>query len=270
MVHTSRQPAGIKLPAWQQCLCPLLLAVGLLLPLATVQGQTRPAPFVIVADEDENTFGGKWAGLIYTELFKRLGIPFKLDHAPLARRASLADEGLIDGEAARIYAYGATHPNLIRVEESILDFSFTLFTASPTLRLQRLEDLPAANLLVEYRRGILLCENTLTPLVPATRLSNVTSVQQGVRKLLAGRTDLYCDHDIAVQQVLHAPDFKDITSVRKAISLGKSIPTYPYIHKKHAALAPRLAATLKTMKAEGLIETYRLQVERALGWSDKP
>jgi polar amino acid transport system substrate-binding protein len=44
------------------------------------------------------------------------------------------------------------------------------------------------------------------------------------------------------------------------------VPTYPYLHRKHADLAPRLAAVLKQMKSEGLIKAYRLQVERDLGW----
>jgi hypothetical protein len=34
------------------------------------------------------------------------------------------------------------------------------------------------------------------------------------------------------------------------------------LHRKHAALALRLAATLKQMKAEGLVDAYRAQVEK--------
>jgi hypothetical protein len=58
--------------------------------------------------------------------------------------------------------------------------------------------------------------------------------------------------------------------LRKALYLRKSVPTYTYLHKKHTELAPRLAATFKKMKAEGLIEAYRLQIEREMGWSKNP
>ena len=67
-------------------------------------------------------------------------------------------------------------------------------------------------------------------------------------------------------RVFRSEDIQDVGTIRKLIQLGAAIPTYPYIHKKHAALAPRLAAALKQMKSEGLIETYRLQAERDMGW----
>ncbi len=248
------------------------LVAGILFSIFPAHSQparSQPTPFYIVADANPNTYGSRWASLIYTEAFKRLGIPFQLDHYTLKRRSVQADDGSVDGEASRVYGYGATHPNLIRVEESVMDFNFALFTANPAVRVQQLEDLrSSANLLVEYRRGILMCENTLKPLVPPERISDVTTEEQGVKKLLAGRTDLYCDIDVFVLQLLHSPEFKNATNVRKVFDLGKSVPTYPYLHRKHAELAPRLAAVLKKMKAEGLIEAYRLQVERDLGWRD--
>lgn len=223
------------------------------------------APFVMASDGAPNSYAGKWGLLIYTEVFRRLGIPYQFDFYSLKRRGSLADEGAIDGEGSRIYAYGATHPNLVRVEESLIDLTFSLYTANPTVDLRRLEELAGSKLLVEYRRGILMCENTLKPLVQADHLSDVLGVEQGVKKLLAGRTDLYCDIDAWVKEQLVSPEIKGAAKVRKVIDLGKSVPTYPYLHKRHVALAPRMAEVIKKMKAEGLIETYRLQVERELG-----
>jgi len=166
---------------------------------------------------------------------------------------------------SRIYAYADAHPDLVRVEEPVLDFSFALFSADPSLRLQRLEDLATSHYIVEYRRGILMCENTLAKYVPAERLSNVTGTEQGVKKLVAGRTDLYCDIETYVPEALRAPEFKGVTTVRKVLRFA-SVPTYPYLHKKHAALAARLAATLRQMRAEGLLGDYPLQAEREMGW----
>lgn len=243
----------------------LMTLAGMLLTSAAMAAQ--PAPFVMGVEANSASFGSKWVAMIYTEAFKRLGVPLLIDNSDtLKRRGIQADEGAIDGEASRVHGYGATHPNLIRVEESVLDLTFGLYTASPTLRLQRLEELPATSLLGEYRRGIGVCENAMKSLFPPERLSDVATEQQGLKKLLAERTDLYCDLEISVQSVLHSPEFKGVTKVRKVIDIGKSVPTYPYLYKKHAELALRLAATLKQMKAEGLIEAYRLQVGRELGW----
>lgn len=251
-----------KLSIWHS----VALAASLLFSTLPALGASD-APFVMSSDVSPSAYGSKWVDLIYTEAFKRLGIPLRLEYLTLKRRSAMADEGNIDGEVGRVYEYGAAHPNLIRVEESVINLSFSLYTTQPALHLQRLDELPATALLVEYRDGILMCENTLKQLLPPTRLSRVATEQQGLKKLLAGRTDLYCDLDLTIQTALHSQEFKEAGNIRKALDLGKSIPTYPYLHWKHAELAPRLAATLKQMKAEGLIETYRLQVERELGWT---
>lgn len=257
-----KQPAG----RW---VFRLALLASLCLPAlsALSQGSTTSAkPFIMAADGDPTTYGSRWVALIYNEAFKRLGIPFRLEHYTLARRAALVEEGIADGETSRVHSYGNNRPNLVRVEESLIDLGFSLYTANPALRLERIEDLRATNYLVEYRRGILICENAVKGAVPAERISDVLTQEQGLKKLIARRTDLYCDLDAYVLQELQSSEFKGATNVRKVISVGKAVPTYPYLNKKHAELAPRLAAVLKQMKAEGLIEAYRLQVERDLGW----
>lgn len=262
---------GLKLTPLLHRIGALTFVAGLLFSTSLAFGQTGPSqtqPFVMATDSDPAAFASKWALLIYTEVFKRLGIPFQIENYALKRRGIQADSGAVDGEASRVIAYGVTHPNLVRVEESLVEYNFALYTANPAVRLQRLEDLRTSpDLLVEYRRGILMCENTLKPLVGIDRLSDVTGEDQGLKKLLAGRTDLYCDIDLYVLQLLNSPEFKNgATKVRKVIDLGKSVPTYPYLHKKHADLAPRMAVVLKKMKEEGLIEAYRHQVAKEMGW----
>lgn len=247
------------------------ILLALCLTLSTASALSQPPavpvkPFIMTADTAPTSYANRWVTLIYNEVFKRLGIPYQLEHYTLARRAALVEEGAADGEVSRVYSYGDNRPDLIRVEESLIDFGFSFYSANPAVHVDRLEDLRATNYLVEYRRGILICENAVKQFVPAERISDVPTQQQGLKKLVAGRTDLYCDIDVYVLQELASPEFKDAPKVRKVISLGKSVPTYPFLNKKHAALAPRMAAVLKQMKAEGLIEAYRLQVERELGW----
>lgn len=249
----------------------ILIALCLTLSTVSALGQTSEVttakPFIMTADGEPTTYASRWVTLIYDEVFKRLGIPYQLEHYTLARRAALVEDGAADGEVSRVFNYGDNRPNLVRVDEPLISFGFSFFSANPTVHLERLEDLRGSNYLVEYRRGILICENTVKKFVPAERISDVPTQQQGLKKLVAGRTDLYCDIDVYVRQELAAPAFKGAPQVRKVISLGVAVPTYPFLNKKHAALAPRMAAVLKQMKAEGLIETYRLQVERELGWT---
>lgn len=262
-----RRPA----PAWNpwQRARRLLLLIGLAVPPAPALSQVQvapptPRPFIMAADVQPDAYLYKWVRLVYAEAFRRLGIPLELVTHTLARRSALVEEGAIDGEAARIYAYADAHPELVRVEESVMDFTFSIFSANPNLRARTLEELPA-DALVEHRRGILLCENTLKKSISPERLSNVVNSEQGVKKLLAGRTDAYCDIDLYVREALNSRELRGVTSVRKLFDIA-SVPTYPYLYKKHAGLAPRLAATLKQMKAEGLLAAYLKQAERESGW----
>lgn len=266
---STRQPRSqhSSKPAARRWLCCLLL-IGVLAPAWPALGQTpatRSKPFIMTRDAAAGSYAALWAGLVYAEAFRRMNIPLEMADYTLARRSVLIEEGAIDGEGSRILAYADAHPELVRVDEVLIDFTFSVYAANPKLSARRLEDLPA-DAIVEYRRGVLMCENTLKKAIPAERLSNITSTEQGVKKLLAGRTDAYCDIDLYVSEALHLEELKEAGTVRKLFDIA-AVPTYPYLAKKHAALAPRLAAALKQMKAEGLLDAYHKQVERQLGWT---
>lgn len=246
----------------------LALAAGLLMVLPGVSHPAlagSPAPIVFGTDLDAATYSGNWLRRIYVEAFRRLGVPLEFAVFPTRRLSAELDQGHVDGEPVRVYGYADTHPNLVRVEESALDVVFALYTTNPELRLNRLEDLAGTGWIGEYRRGVAFCETILKQRLPAARLSDVAATDQGLRKLLAQRTDFYCDIDNMVLTALALPEFKGVTRVRRLLDLGSPLPLYPYLHKKHAALAPRLAAALKQMKAEGLIERYRVDAEREFG-----
>lgn len=239
------------------------LSLGLVGRLALA---APPAPFIFGANAEPNAFAVRWATLILNEAFRRLGMTMQMVHYPLTRYAAMLDSGEIDGDPSRIYDYGAAHPALIRVEESIIDMGFVMYAAKPDIRLKSLEQLRTSGWAVEYQRGVLYCENKLKEVVPPDALSNISSGEQGLRKLLAGRTDVFCDLETSMRRYLNSPEFKDEMRLRKVFHLA-TLPTYPYLHPKHAALAPRLAAVLKQLKKEGLVEAYRQQVEKDLNWS---
>jgi len=240
----------------------LALPICLMMPCLSALSQEaaeQPRHFVMAADPLPHSIAYKWTKLINQEAFRRMGATLEIASFPLARRAALAEAGVIDGEISRIYSYADTLPELVRVEESVMDFTFSLFTARPEVKAQKLSDLPA-NALVEYRRGVMVCENTLKPSIAPERLFNVSSTEQGLKKLLAWRSDVYCDIDIFVKDVQQSAKLKDEDKLRKLFDIA-TVATYPYFYKKHAPLAPRFAAILKQMKAEGLFAAYRKQAE---------
>jgi polar amino acid transport system substrate-binding protein len=217
-----------------------------------------PGPLLLGHVDAEGSYLARWHRLVYGEAFKRLGVGFELVSYPTQRIGAMLDQGVIDGEVARARIYADAHPELIRVDESVLDISFALFATQPALELKRLDEVVARRLRVSYRRGVLFCEKALAGMVPASQLADVTQVEQGLMMLRTGRADLYCDVDAAIGNAIGAPELKGMVNVRKVLVL-ESAPLYPFLHRRHAELAPRLAAILAAMKAEGLLERYRLQ-----------
>jgi polar amino acid transport system substrate-binding protein len=237
-----------------------VLIAGLLALLAVlpcpVRSETQRS-FVMVTDQPEDTYEGKWQRLVYQEAFRRLDIPLEVEVMPTQRLSAMVDSGAVDGQFMRVAAYAGAHPEQVRVDEVIYEVGFALWVSNPALTLTRLQDLAATGWVGAYRRGVELCQRALSPLVPAERLSNVATEHDGLRMLLNGRIDYYCEIDAALQSARDAPEFKGAALVRPLLTIGDRIVLYPYLHKNNAVLSPRLAAVLKGMKAEGLLERFQ-------------
>ncbi len=261
-----RADSPVRFPVWPGMACRRFAAALTLLLLSCLHAPGRAAstaPFAMGVDHDETSFAGRWISRIYGEAFRRLGVPLRFVVYPTKRLSVMLAGGEVDGEAWRAPDYAIAYPDLVRVDEAVVDGRFALYAAGSLARLERIEDLAAANLRVQYRRGVLVCENTLKRWQPAPRLSDVTSTEQGLRNLLESPADTaLCDTELAVESALHSARFKGAAPIVRLLSLSGSVPLYPYLHRKNAAMAPRLAAVLRQMKSEGLIERYRREVDR--------
>ncbi len=220
--------------------------------------------FVMAFTRPEATHSGKWQILIYTEIFRRLGVKAEFRYYPSKRATIESDAGNVDGDAVRPYQYAAEHPNLIRVEESLFPMNFYAFTTNDSVPpLKGWDSLKGTNYKVEYRRGTRVCEINLSKVVSKENLSDVTEPEQGLKKLISGRTDLFVYDEEWVQTSLNTPEFKG--SKVRSVGFMQSVDIHGYLHKKHAALALKMAEIIKAMKAEGLIEQYRITVDKEFG-----
>jgi len=224
------------------------------------QSSLKENTFIMATFRAENAYMGKWFRLIYTEIFKRLDMKIEFKDYPIKRAGIELDAGNIDGNPGRIYPYADEHPNLIRVEESILNVNFSAFAVKDFIpQLNGWDSLKGTNYRVEYRRGITIFEIKLPKIVSKENLSDITDAAQGLKKLVSDRTDLFMGEEIGIFTLLQTPEFKN-SKIRFA-GLMESSPLYPYLHKKHASLAPKIAEIIKAMKAEGLIEQYRIMLD---------
>ncbi len=220
--------------------------------------------FVMAMLRTENDHLGKWQRLTYTEIFKRLGMKIEFRDYPAKRASMEADAGNVDGEPGRIFPYADEHPNLTRVEEFPFFLNFSAFAAKDSIPpLKGWDSLKGTDYKVECQRGIKICELNLPKVVSRENLSDITEPDQGLKKLIAGRTDVFVYDELGILTLLQTPEFKD-SKVRFA-GVMESAVIYPYLHKKHASLAPKMAGVIKAMKAEGLIEQYRMTADKEFG-----
>ena len=105
-------------------------------------------------DHDEASFAGRWISRIYGEAFRRLGMPLRFVVYPTKRLSVMLASGEVDGEVWRAPDYAVAYPDLVRVDEAVVEGRFALYAAGSPARLERIEDLPAAHLRVQYRRRL--------------------------------------------------------------------------------------------------------------------
>lgn len=218
---------------------------------------------VMVADlEGKGSFQERFCVMIYTEALHRLGYRLELQRYPSARASLLLDKGEVDGDLGRIYDYGETHPNLIRVEEANSSLVFTAFAVKPGIRLEGWESLRDTTYKVEYRLGGKRPGIVLPQLVDSDHLSSIPKMEQGLKKLLLGRTDVYIDvGSITLEAIRELERSQPRAAAIYEAGIMESFTSHAFLHKKNAALALRLSETLKTMKNEGLFELYRKKVQ---------
>jgi hypothetical protein len=243
------------------------LIAALLASFAVVPARLRSEPMrplVMATDQPDTTYEGRWLRRVFEEAFKRLGVPIEVTQMPTPRVTAMVDSGAVDGQFLRVFAYADAHPEQVRVEEPIHQVVFGLWASNPALNLSRLGDLAATTWIGIYRRGVEHCQKTLSGVLPGDRLSSVSTPELGLQMLLAGRVDFYCELDAVVLNALYLPEFKNVTSIRPLLMYGDPIALHPYLHKKHADLAGRLAAVLKQMKADSSLERFRREAKYEL------
>ena len=205
----------------------------------------------------KNSMRGEFLTLIFREAFSRLGYELQYDGYPAARASMMSDAGLVDGEISRVFEYQEAHPNLIRVDEPLYSTNFVAFAAKPGFSLHGWKSLQNKTYSVEYRRGVKLSASELSRVVASENLTYVANAEQGLKKLILGRTDLYVDVAFTIVEAIKKlnPDQFDVSALYQA-GVMQEVNAYAYLYKNHAALVPEVAAVLRAMKREGLFQYY--------------
>jgi hypothetical protein len=244
-------PRKIRRPRiWQYLL--FLMLLPLFMDCSKVFAADNQITLVTLKSQENPE--GIFLNLVYTEAFKRLGMTFNYEQYPSKRASMMSDLGKADGELSRIYSYNETHPNVIRVEEPHWQSGFLAVATDPFIKLDGWASLAKTAYKVTYKRGIKGCENNLPNVVRPENLERVETNAQGLKKLLSGWTDLFIASEIDIVSDLQSDEFRH--SGLQIVGVMEKFTSHAFLHKKHKELAPKLAAVLKRMKQEGLVEGY--------------
>ncbi len=193
---------------------------------------------------------------VILEAMRRAGVGAEIVLLPNARAIKSADEGEYDGNLVRIAGLERLFPHLIPVPETIMDMVFVAFAAPGlTVHEDGWEIVRDRN--VVLIRGWKLYEEGVLAYRPRTALT-VTEPDQLFRMLHAGRADLALYELWSGRYLLKQLGIDDIRAVEPPLTVREM---FIYLHERHAALAPRIAAALRGMKQDG---SYRRLVEELL------
>jgi len=243
----------------------LWVIVALLVGALPYPGVAADKIVLVGSNGTKASLTGRWLNLIYTEAFRRLGYDLQYIGYPNERANVLAETGVVDGEIQRAASYEKIAKNLIKVEEPSFSVIVAAYAVTPGIVLDGWESLKNTDYFVEYRRGSKVPQSGLSAVVKPERLSTVSTVEMGLKKLIAGRTDIYVEQELVVEEVLREFDkigFDHSFLYQAGIMwVGES---HLFLHKKHAALLPKITEVLRTMKKEGLVERYRKIARKTL------
>lgn len=211
------------------------IAPGPAEPLRMVTGHYPP-----LATDDRSGFTDK----IEMEAFRRLGIDLDLQRVPTGRAGPLADTGEADGCGPRIAGYDKFFPNLVQVEEPVIDFEFMAFTKREDIEVRDWTSL--SDYTVGHLTGSVILANKTKQ--HAGMVTSVRDAEQLFTLLERGRIDIAVIERWTGLYAVNRLELRDVRLLQPALAHR---PMFFYLNRKHADLAPRLADALRAMKADG-------------------
>lgn len=223
----------------------LVISVRVILAVALLVSLLGSAQADSIAISTNNTpLDRKALQALSQEAFRRVGQEFKLVSLPSERSLFAANQGEVDGEGLRVAGLSSQYSNLIQVPERYVRISFVAFAKDATLNL----DSGWASLYphsVAFITGWKMFEANASGAKLVTKLD---TPEQMFKMLDAGRVDLalYTLADgVALTRTMGLASIAPLTPALKDVDM------YLYLHKRHAALVPKVARALREMKMDG-------------------
>lgn len=181
--------------------------------------------------------------LFYAELFKRVGLKVEIQASSAERGLLNANSGIDDGDVSRVIGIDQTYTNLVRVPEPVMFYQMVVFTRHADFAVSGPDSLKPFDV------GILTGWKILERNIVGTRsLVKLETGRQLFAMLDKERIDLAVIEKLEGMHFVQSMGLKNIKILQPAFVEGD---WFLYLNKKHAALAPKLAAEIRNMKQDG-------------------
>jgi len=175
--------------------------------------------------------------LVLQEACRRLAIELTIVRLPSERALLNANDGVDDGNFARVAGLSETYPNLIQVPESITRFEFVAITGGKQFTPANWASLEPYD--VGIITGWKILEQNITGVKSLTRVADRHIL---FNLLKAGRVDCIVYDQRQAQVAAKDESFSAMTILQPQLAVREM---YPYLHKRHQNLVPRLAEAIR-------------------------
>ncbi|WP_031484620.1 substrate-binding periplasmic protein [Maridesulfovibrio frigidus] len=223
----------------------IIVFIFTLCSTAVAQGEV-----VFASGSPLSTYQSRVIYPLLKEAFKRNGVEFDAKSYPSPRSLLMSNSGALDGELHRVYNFhevsGGQYPNLVRIECDLLSIYLAVFSKNADVKIVNWEQLVGSK--VGFVSGKKYAESFLGKTLKPENIIRQSSEPNLFKMLAKGYIEYAISGGLEGKRlVLKHPDFHGIKEVGKL----KETKIYAYMHKKHAALAEKVAITLIEMKKDG-------------------
>ena len=188
--------------------------------------------------------------LVLKEAFKRIGYKLETARLPAERALINANQGIDDGDLARIGGLQKKYPNLIQVPETFLTVDMVLYSKNhPDFVVDGWESVASHSLAIIS--GWKIMEKNFGKLGDRVEIIKTDSPEQSFLLLQNDRVDFIAYSNWSGLGYIKEHNIKNITLLEPPLARPEF---YVYLHKKHEAIVPELAKAIKTMKADGTLQ----------------
>ena len=244
MENTMQRFSAGKL--WLSWINPLLLVCAQV--WMTVPACAADQRVLMLNDTNEPPFttldGNGFLDIILGEAFRRTGLHLKLVKVPAERALMNANAGIEDGDLSRIAGLEKDYPNLVRVPEKLMDWTFVAFTRHATPAQANWSTLES--LAVGHVKGWKIFEKNLRPATLVTTAENPGQLfaMLGKNRIDVALYERWMGYALAQQM-----NMTDVRIVEPPLAVREM---FIYLHQRHVDKIPAIAAALRAIKLEGI------------------